>query len=56
MPVDRAGAQKRRAAPILFGSRTKKPKGLIAVTKQDEAAAKATRFRKVVKEPQMVSA
>ena len=55
-PAARHGVQKRRAAPILFGSRSKKPKGSVVVTKRNEAAAKATCFRKVVKDPQMVSA
>ena len=50
------GAKKRRAAPSLFGSRPKKPKGSAAATKRDEAAAKATRFRMEVKKPQLVSA
>ena len=50
------GAQKRRAASILFGSRPKKSKASTAATKRDEAAAKAARFRKVVKQPQTVSA
>ena len=40
----------------MFGSRPKKPKGGAAATRRDEAAAKAARFRKVVKQPQMVSA
>ena len=40
----------------MFGSRTKKPKGSATVTKRDEAAAKAIRFHKAVKEPQLVSA
>ena len=48
--------KKRRAMPTLFGSRPKKPKSLAAATKRDEAAAKAIRFRKAVKEPQLVSA
>ena len=52
----RGGAQKRRAAPGLFGSWPKKPKSTAVATKRDEAAAKAARFRKVVKQPQMVSA
>ena len=52
----RGGAQKCRAAPTLFGGRPKKPKGSTAATKRDEAAAKAARFRKVVKQPQAVSA
>ena len=50
------GAKKRRAAPSLFGSRPKKPKGSAAATKQDEAAIKAHRFRKEVKKPLLVSA
>ena len=55
-PDAQGGAKKRRAAPSLFGSRPKKPKGSAAETKRDEAAAKAIRFRKAVKEPQLVSA
>ena len=50
------GTQKRRAALGLFGSRSKKSKPSTAVTKRDEAAAKAARFRKAVKQPQAVSA
>ena len=49
-------AQKRRAASGLFGSRPKKPKSGAAATRRDEVAAKAARFRKVVKQPQKVSA
>ena len=52
----RGGGQKRRAASGLFGSRPKKPKGGAAATRWDEAAAKAARFCKVVKQPQTVSA
>ena len=55
-PDAQGGAKKRRAAPSLFGNRPKKPKGSAAATKRDEAAAKAIRFRKAVKEPQLVSA
>ena len=40
----------------MFGSRPKKPKSSVAVIKQDEAAAKAIRFRKEVKKPPLVSA
>ena len=50
-PAAGGGAQKRRAVSILFGSRPKKSKDSIAVTKRDEAAAKAARFRKAVKQP-----
>ena len=32
------GGKKRWAAPTLFGSRLKKPKGLAATTRRDEAA------------------
>ena len=56
MPPTRGGGQKRRAAPGLFGSRPEKPKGGEAATRRDEAAAKAARFRKVVKQPQTLSA
>ena len=55
-PPVRGSAQKRRAASGLFGSRPKKPKGGAAATRRDEAAAKVARFRKVVKQPQTVSA
>ena len=55
-PAASGGAQKRRAASILFGSRPKKSKASTAETKQDEAATKAARFRKAVKQPQAVSA
>ena len=55
-PVVSGGAQKRRAASILFGSRPKKSNASTTATKRDEAAAKAARFRKAVKQPQAVSA
>ena len=55
-PAARGSAQKRRASSGLFGSRPKKPKGGAAASRWDEAAAKAARFRKVVKQPQTVSA
>ena len=55
-PPARGGAQKHRATSGLFGSRPKNPKGGAAATRRDEAAAKAARFRKVVKQPQTVSA
>nr|XP_040249665.1 actin cytoskeleton-regulatory complex protein PAN1-like [Aegilops tauschii subsp. strangulata] len=55
-PDAQGGAKKHRAAPSMFGSRPKKPRGSAAATKRDEAAAKALRFRKPVKEPQLVSA
>ena len=55
-PTAQGGAQKRRAASTHFGSRPKKPKSTAAATKRDEAVAKAARFRKVVKQPQAVSA
>ena len=50
------GGKKRRAAPTLFGSWPKKPKGSAMATRRDEAAAKAIRFRKEVKKPPLVSA
>ena len=56
VPAARGGAQKRRAASTLFGSRPKKSKASTAATKRDEAAAKAARFRKAMKQPQAVSA
>ena len=52
----RGRGQKRRATKGMFGSRTKKPRGGAAATRREEAAAKAARFRKVVKQPQTVSA
>ena len=55
-PAAGGGAQKHRAASGLFGSRLKKSKASTAATKRDEAAAKAARFRKAVKQPQAVSA
>ena len=55
-PDAQGGTKKRRAAPSLFGSRTKKPKGSAAATKRDKVAAKANHFRKEVKTPQLVSA
>nr|XP_045089472.1 recombination repair protein 1-like [Aegilops tauschii subsp. strangulata] len=56
VPDAQGGAKKRQAVPSLFGSRPKKPKDSAAATKRDEAAAKAIRFRKEVKKPQLVSA
>ena len=50
------GGKKRRAGTSPFGTRPKKPRGSTVATKRDEAAAKANRFRKVVKTPQLVSA
>ena len=55
-PAAGGGAQKCRAASGLFGSRPKKSKPSTAATKRDEAAVKAARFRKAVKQPQAVSA
>ena len=52
----RGRGQKRRATQGMFGSRTKKPRGGAAATRREEAAAKAACFRKVVKQPQTVSA
>ena len=48
-PAASGGTQKRWAASTLFGSRSKKSKASTTATKQDEAAAKAARFRKAVK-------
>ena len=56
VPASRGGAQKRRAASTFFGSRPKKSKASTAAIKQDEAAAKAARFRKAVKQLQAISA
>ena len=55
-PATRGGGQKCRAASTYFGSRPKKSKGSTAATKRDEAAVKAARFRKAVKQPQAISA
>ena len=55
-PAARGGTQKCRAASTYFGSRPKKSKGSTAATKRDEAAVKAARFRKAVKQPQAISA
>ena len=55
-PTASAGALKRRAEGMLYGSRSKKPKTSAAVTKRREAAAKAARFQKAPKQPPMVSA
>ena len=55
-PAASGGAQKRRAASTFFGSRPKKSKASTAATKRDEAAVKAARFRKAVKQPQAISA
>ena len=55
-PAARGGAQKRRAASTFFGSRPKKSRASVAATKRDEAAVKAARFRKAVKQPQAISA
>ena len=55
-PAPHGGTQKRRAASTHFGSRPKKPKSTAAATKRDEAATKAARFRKAVKQPQAISA
>ena len=52
----RGRGQKRRATQGMFGSRTKKPRGGAAATRWEEAAVKAARFRKVVRQPQTVSA
>ena len=56
VPAARGGAQKHRAASTFFGSRPKKSKASTAATKRDEAAAKAARFRKAVKQPHAISA
>lgn len=49
------GALKCRATPSMYGSRLKKSKSSAAATKREEAATKANRFQKAVKQPQMVS-
>ena len=50
------GAKRRHAGPSAPGGKLKKFKGAATATKQDEAAAKANRFRKEVKKPPLVSA
>ena len=55
-PAAQGGVLKRRAALAPFGGQPKRPKVSAAATKRDEAAAKAARFRKVVKQPRAVSA
>ena len=55
-PSAPGSGKKCRTVPTLFGSWPKKPKGLAAATRRDEAAAKAIRFRKEVKKPPLVSA
>ena len=55
-PAAGDGAQKRWAASGLFGSQPKKSKASTTATKRDEAAAKAARFRKAVKQLQAISA
>ena len=55
-PAAGGGAKKRQAVSILFDNRPKKSKASAAATKRDEAAAKAARFRKAVKQPQAISA
>ena len=55
-PAARGGAQKHRAGSTFFGSRPKKSKASTVATKRDEAAVKAARFRKAVKQPQAISA
>ena len=55
-PAARGGAPKYWAASTFFGSRSKKSKASMAVTKRDEAAMKAARFLKAVKQPQAISA
>ena len=56
VPAARGSVQNRRAASTFFGSQPKKSKASTAATKRDEAAAKAARFRKAVKQPQAISA
>ena len=55
VPGAPGGGKKCRVVPTLFGSRPKKPKGATAETKREEAAARANRFRKEVKEALLVS-
>ena len=55
-PTAQGGAQKHRAASTFFCSRPKKSKASAVATKRDEAAVKAARFRKAVKQPQAISA
>ena len=50
------GVKRRHARPSAPGSKPKKFKGAAAATKQEEAAAKANRFRREVRRPPLVSA
>ena len=50
------GAKRRHAGPSAPDGKLKKFKGAAAATKQEEAAARANRFRKEVKRPLLVSA
>ena len=50
------GAKRRLAGPSAPGGKLKKFKGAAAVTKREEAAAKANRFRREVRRPPLVSA
>ena len=50
------GLKRRQIGPSSLGGKPKKLKGAAAVTKWEEAAARANLFRKEVKRPPLVSA
>ena len=50
------GAKRRHAGPSAPGGKLRKFKGAAAMTRREEAAAKANRFRREVRRPPLVSA
>ena len=54
--ASQGGVKRRHAGPSAPGGKLKKFKGAVAVTKREEAAAKANRFRRAVRRPPLVSA
>ena len=50
------GVKRHRAGPSFLGGRPKKLKGAATASQREEAIAKASRFRKEVKKPPLVSA
>ena len=50
------GVKRRHAGPSAPGGKLNKLKGTAAATRREEAAAKATRFRREVRRPPLVSA
>ena len=55
-PSAPSGAPKRRAGTQLHGARPKKPKGSAVVARREEAATKAIRFQRAMKQPSVVHA